>query len=221
MSRGRPGMYVKQITGRDEKLLAELSRVGMASAEQARRFCGLNRDRLERLQNSKYIEIQNHTVRGQNIELLKLANDGRDYCRQNFGATQFPIAQLNHAEHDVKLAEMYFSLPSSVQETWSHEQLIVRDLYERDPGLRGHLETCIDATVTISRDMFEQLRESDNFRNFDSNIPIEENHYSDSASFGGDITIAIEAIGSSYTGALMDMKADIAADYGCSGMYAL
>lgn len=219
MARGRPSIYVKQMTHRDDKLLAQLSRVGMASAEQAHRFCQLNHARLEKLENSGYIQIQSHTVRGQNIEIIKLANQGKDHCRQNLGTTHFPIAQLNHAEHDVKLAEMYFSLPSSVQETWRHEQLIVNDLYDRDPGLRGNLETCVDATVTISHDMFEQLCESAYFRNFAPDVPsIEENY---SASGGMEITIAIESIGTSYTNELMDMKADIAVECGCSGMYAL
>lgn len=209
--KGRPSIFIKQMTYRDNALLAELSRVGMASAEQAHRFCQINHARLLRLENSKYLELKNITVRGQNIEVIRLGTQGREFSRQNFGTTHFPISQLNHAEHDIKLAEMYFSLPAQVQETWKHEQLIVRDIHEHDPERRGKLKTCVDAKVTIASHMRKQLIESPYFREFEQVAPQEENLT--------DIEIAIEAIGSSYTDALMDMKAEVAVSCGCSGMY--
>lgn len=150
MARGRSSKYVKKITHREEKLFKQLSRTGLTDRTQAKIYCNLNPERLQKLENSGYIKLSNHGVGGQNTQIIMLDSKGKSYCRENFGTNSFAAAQTNHLTHDLRLSNTYYSLPPEVQETWQHEREIIQEIYENHPEVKGELKTCIDAKVTVN-----------------------------------------------------------------------
>lgn len=149
MARGRESKYIKKITSREEKLFKQLARTGLTDRSQAKIFCNLNPDRLQKLQNSGYIKLENHSVLGQNTQIIRLDTKGVSYCKDELNIQSLAYAQSNHLEHDLKLSMAYYSLKEEVQETWKHEREIIREIYERHPEMAGQLSTCIDASVVV------------------------------------------------------------------------
>jgi len=151
MARGRNSIYVKKLTGRDVTLLKGLARTGIASQSQAGDFCGLNSERLQKLENSKYIKLRNLTVNGQNTQIIQLDKGGKDYCRNELSFESFAAAQTNHLDHDLKLSFTYYSLNPEIRETWEHERDIILEIYEKYPEIQtnNQLRTCIDARITL------------------------------------------------------------------------
>ena len=130
MARGRKSKYIKKITNREVKLFKQLARTGLTDRAQAKIFCNLNPDRLEKLENSGYISRANHCVDGENTEIIRLASKGKRYCKEELSIDSFAYAQTNHLNHDLKLSMAYYSLPNEVQETWVHERDIVKKIYQ-------------------------------------------------------------------------------------------
>ena len=151
----RKSTKVKVLTSRDTNILKQLSKTGLSNAQQAKKYCDLSKERLEKLEKSGYIKNTVHIVRGQNTLIIQLDNAGREWCRQEIGTKSFCVAQTNHLDHDLKLTEVYYNLPSSVQPTWRHEGELIQDIYERNPSLmdNGGLKTCVDATVQINNEI--------------------------------------------------------------------
>lgn len=151
MARGKESQYVKKITGREVKLFKQLARTGLTDRAQAKIFCYLNSDRLQKLEKSGYLKTSAHGVAGQNNLIIQLGKEGKSYCRNELNINSFATAQSNHLEHDLKLSLTYYSLPEKIQETWEHEKEILNDIYDKNTFLeRGKLKTCIDARVTIN-----------------------------------------------------------------------
>ncbi|MCC5911844.1 MAG: hypothetical protein JJT76_15600 [Clostridiaceae bacterium] len=149
MARGRKSKYVKVITNREEKLFKQLARTGLSDRVQAKLFCNLNTERLKKLENSGYIKLSNHAVKGENTEIIQLANKGKAYCTENLNINSFAAAQTNHLTHDLRLSATYYALPEKQQETWKHEREIIKEIYEKHPDMKGKLTTCIDAKITV------------------------------------------------------------------------
>ncbi len=183
MARGRQSTKIKVITGRDRDLIKQLSKTGVCNSRQAKDYCGVSNDRLNKLEKSGYIKTSNHIVRGENNRIIQLDKAGKEYCRQEFGVTNLCVAQTNHLEHDIKLTEVYYKLDKEIQETWRHERELILDYYEKFPEKEKTLETCIDATIEIN----------------------------------GEI-IAIESVGHSYSGEIIEIKQEIAISLGCARM---
>ncbi|MGL6184384.1 MAG: hypothetical protein ACRC1T_03280 [Clostridium chrysemydis] len=183
MARGRKTSTVKVITGRDSSLFKQLSKTGLCNSNQAKEYCGLSNDRLNKLEKSGYIKTSEHIVRGEVNRIIQLNNAGKDYCRQEFGTNSYCVAQTNHLAHDLKLTECYYKLNDSIQDTWRHEGDLIKDYYIKFPEEEGKLSTCIDATIEID----------------------------------GEI-IAIESVGDSYTGSVIELKQEISQALGCSRM---
>lgn len=181
MARGRKSTKVKVLTHRDKKLLTQLSRTGIANMQQAKEYCLLNPDRIDKLEKSGYIKTSNHIIRGENNKIIQIDKGGKEYCRQEEGIFSFCQAQTNHLNHDLKLTEVYYNLEKEIQETWRHERDLIQEIYEKFPEKEGQLKTCIDATVELN----------------------------------GEI-VAIESMGDSYTGEIMEMKENVANLLGCS-----
>jgi len=151
MARGRKSKYVKKITGREVKLFKQLARTGLTDKTQAKIFCNIGHDRLQKLENSGYLQLSKHGVAGQNTLIVRLDHKGKAYCRDELNINSFGSAQTNHLEHDLRLSLAYYSLPEEIQETWEHEREIINDIYDRNTLLeKGDLKTCIDARVTIN-----------------------------------------------------------------------
>lgn len=150
MPRGRKSSHVKVITGRDLKLLKQLSRTGIAATDQAELYCGLSESRLLKLEKSGYIKSENFVVEGVNTKVIQLNNAGKDYCKGNFNTNSFCQAQTNHLTHDLRLTEVYYSLDPDIQNTWQHERELINEIYENHPEMKGNLKNCVDARVEIN-----------------------------------------------------------------------
>lgn len=153
MARGRKPTRVKVITGRDKDLMQQLSKTGLCNSSQAKEYCGVSMDRLKKLEKSGYIKTSEHIVRGESNLIVQLDKGGKEYCRQEFGITNFCAAQTNHLEHDIKLTEVYYKLDSDVQDTWKHERELIDRYYEMYPERVGELKTCVDAAIEVNGEM--------------------------------------------------------------------
>lgn len=151
MARGRKSEHIKTLTGRDTTLLRQLDRTGLAAHDQAKYYCGISSDRLNKLEKSGYIKTNNMTVNGTNTRLIQLDKEGRKFCRENYGTKYSYHAQLNHATHDLKLTEAYYNLPKEIQDTWKNESELINQIYSTNPDMKlnGNLKTCVDATVVV------------------------------------------------------------------------
>ncbi|MBB6625577.1 hypothetical protein H7E67_19440 [Clostridium gasigenes] len=145
MARG--SQKIKVITGRDNELLKQLSKTGLCNSRQASEYAGVSLERLGKLEKSGYIRLSEHVVRGESCLIARLNNDGKEYCRQEFGTTMFPSAQSNHLEHDVKLTEVYYKLDHDIKDTWKHENELIKEYKELYPD--QELKTFIDATIEV------------------------------------------------------------------------
>lgn len=150
MARGRKSSIVKALTGRDLKLLIQLSKTGISGHDQAKIYCNLSIERLEKLEKSGYIKTSNHAVEGVNTKIIQLDKAGKQYCKENFNIRSFCQAQTNHLTHDLRLTEIYYSLDLEVQSTWQHEVDLMSEIYEKHPEMKGNLENCVDARVQVN-----------------------------------------------------------------------
>ncbi len=146
----RKSKYIKKITTKDTKLLKQLSRSGISTNSQVVKHLGLSKDRLVRLENSGFIKSKNVSVEGVSRKIYSLDTQGKEHCKTSLGVERFAIAQSNHYAHDLKLTEMYYSLPEDVQETWKSENQLVKEIKNKYPDV--NLKTCLDATVEWNGD---------------------------------------------------------------------
>lgn len=153
MARGRKSTKIKVVTGRDKELLKQLSKTGLCNLKQALEHCGLNKERLNKLEKSGYIKMSSHIVRGENNIIIQLDKAGKGYCREEFGTKSFCSAQKNHLQHDLKLTEIYYKLDESIRHTWTHEGELIKEYYERFPNQEGKLISCIDARIEINGEL--------------------------------------------------------------------
>lgn len=137
--------YIKKITTKDTKLLKQLSRSGISTNSQVNKYVGLSQSRLNQLENSGFLKSKNVSVEGVSRKIYSLDTQGKEYCKTNLGVERFAIAQSNHYSHDIKLTEMYYTLPEEVQETWKAENQLVKEIKNNFPDVK--LKTCLDATV--------------------------------------------------------------------------
>jgi hypothetical protein len=150
MARGRKSSIVKTLTGRDTKLLIQLSKTGISAHDQAKLYCNLSIERLEKLEKSGYIKTSNHAVVGVNTKIIQLDKQGKQYCKENFDIRSFCQAQTNHLTHDLRLTEVYYTLEPEVQSTWQHEVDLINEIYEEHPNMKGNLENCVDARIKVN-----------------------------------------------------------------------
>lgn len=151
MARGRKTQYVKKITSRDVKLFKQISRTGLADRTQAKDFCNINPNRIDKLEKSGYIKTKSLSVNGQNTQIIQLDKVGKKFCKDELDIKSFAVAQTNHVSHDLKLSLVYYSLPGKIQDTWQHERDIIKEIYENHPEIPEHkqLNTCIDAKIIL------------------------------------------------------------------------
>ena len=218
MARGRKNTYIRTHTSRDMKLLDQLARTGVCTEQQALKYCKLTTDRLSRLKNSDYIKVENKILNGQSVPIVKLSDFGQKWYRENFKVISYPHIQDGQLPHDLKHTEMYYRLiPDEAKHSWINENIVIQNIYARDPSKRGHLTTCVDAVVRVPISYFRTLQSSKNFRTFGDRDDYERI----SSTNGGYVDIAVESRGSSYTDEIMEEKYEIAEEYGCSGMLAI
>lgn len=143
--------YIRKITLRDEKLLLQLARTGIASVEQAETYCDVKIKRLKRLERSKYVKLTTITNSGKETTLIQLEKRGKAFVQEKLMHDHsLAKAQIDHVDHDLKLTEAYYRLPERYQETFKCEHQLVKEIYKERPYLTNQLETCIDATVEVN-----------------------------------------------------------------------
>ena len=178
----RRSKYVKRITHREVRLFNQLSKTGITDISQMDEFYNINKNRLEKLENSNYIFSRNAFVGGRVTRVCKLGSAGKKFCKETLGIKHLNASQSNHMEHDLKLTYVYNNLSPEIQKTWESEAEIIADIKEKNKTIpdeyqnsKGGLKNCVDARVTVN------------------------GH-----------TVAIEVVGSSYRQSDIEVKKDIA-----------
>src|SRR6056297_1358522 len=178
----RKSKYVKRITNEEVRLFNQLSKTGITDRAQMDQFYNINKDRLEKLENSNYIFSRNAFVGGRITQVYKLGSAGKKFCKETLGIRHLNTSQSNHMEHDLRLTYIFNNLSPEIQKTWESEAEIIADIKEKNKTIpdeyqnsRGGLKNCIDSRVTVN------------------------SH-----------TVAIEVVGSSYRPGDIDIKEDIA-----------
>src|SRR6056297_2441307 len=178
----RRSRYVKRITNEEVRLFNQLSKTGITDRAQMDEFYKINKNRLDKLENSNYIFSRNAFVDGRITKIYKLGSSGKKFCKETLGIKHLNTSQSNHMEHDLKLTYVYNNLSPEIQKTWESEAEIIADIKEKNKTIpdeyqnsRGGLKNCIDARVTVN------------------------SH-----------TVAIEVVGSSYRKSNIEIKEDIA-----------
>jgi len=148
MAKGH-SLYIKKITGREEKLFSQLANTGISESGLAKEYCNLKEVRLRKLERSGFIKLSKETLSGKAVTVIQLGRKGKEYIKDNFlHEGKLAVAQKNHLEHDLKLTRLYYELPETVRATWVNEQELVKEIYQNNKNLkRGELKTCLDATV--------------------------------------------------------------------------
>lgn len=111
---------ITTIYPRDRKALSALSRCGYINREQLSQF--LRNKRIESYCKDGLIEKSIYSQPGSKAndqEVYRLTSKGRDFCRRELSMTRLYSAQ--NPAHDLALADRYFSLSESEQETWQTE----------------------------------------------------------------------------------------------------
>lgn len=150
MAKGRKSSKIKVITGRDSKLLYQLSKTGITATDQANFYCGISDERIKKLESSGYIKTSNYVINGRTNKIITLDKQGKEYCREKFNTKSFCQAQTNHLTHDLRLTEMYYRFDTEIQETWTHERDLIKEIYERYPEMKGQLKNCVDARIEVN-----------------------------------------------------------------------
>ena len=178
----RRSRYVKRITNEEVRLFNQLSKTGITDRAQMDEFYKINKDRLDKLENSNYIFSRNAFVGGRVTRVYKLGSSGKKFCKETLGIKHLNTSQSNHMEHDLKLTYIFNNLSPEIQKTWESEAEIIADIKEKNKTIpneyqnsRGGLKNCIDARVAVN------------------------GH-----------TVAIEVVGSSYRPSDIEVKEDIA-----------
>ena len=180
----RRSRYVKRVTNEEARLFEQLSKTGITDRAQMDQFYNINKDRLEKLENSNYIFSRNAFVGGRITQVYKLGSAGKKFCKETLGIRHLNTSQSNHMEHDLRLTYIFNNLSPEIQKTWESEAEIIADIKEKNKTIpdeyqnsRGGLKNCIDARVAVN------------------------GH-----------TVAIEVVGSSYRKSDIEVKKDIAAN---------
>ena len=178
----RRSRYVKRITNEEVRLFNQLSKTGITDRAQMDEFYKINKNRLDKLENSNYIFSRNAFVDGRITKIYKLGSSGKKFCKETLGIKHLNTSQSNHMEHDLKLTYVYNNLSPEIQKTWESEAEIIADIKEKNKAIpdeyqnsKGGLKNCVDARVTVN------------------------GH-----------TVAIEVVGSSYRQSDIEVKKDIA-----------
>ena len=138
MSRKGHSLYIKKITGKEAKLLTQLAKTGIATQEQAQKYCNIKPVRLRKMERSKYVKLTEKTVEGKQETIIQLSKIGKQYIRDNFlYEGELAHAQIDHLEHDLKLTEKYYNLPEEHKKTFINERDLVKEIYTKKPYLRG------------------------------------------------------------------------------------
>lgn len=148
MAKGRKSTKVKSINTRDSNLLKQLANTGMCTIEQAKTFCNIGKDRLQKLEKSGYIKLEKTSPVGGNlIEVVRMDNKGRAYCENKIGVDYFYKSNLSQVKHDLKLTEAYYQIQRDYPgATWKNETQVSHE--NKNYLIDG--KDCVDAVVVCA-----------------------------------------------------------------------
>ena len=189
MRNGRPGArkHVRVLTGRDQAAIKAIGKVGVAAREQLRNYCDLTDDRLAKLCHSGYLQSRPEQVRGVGIvQVYQLGRRGEMWLEKECGWNYIRHSHAAEIQHDLKLTSIYFKCSPQLRDYWQSDKEAVYSLQLRAIAGRNNMP---DAVIVIPSDVAKTM-----------NLDCQNDCY----------TIAVEAIGSSYTQELINAKMEFA-----------
>ena len=191
--KSRPGArtHIRTLTGRDQAAIKAIGRVGISSKEQLMTNCNLTHERLTKLCKSNYLESHADFVHEHGfITTYKLGKEADRWLRNEQAWDYVRYSKSSEIEHDVKLARMYFDVPEQLKGYWvpdKHARQLL-DLGDA-PGRNSMPDAVLLVPVAFAKQHFK----------FTETISNTEYY-----------TIAIEAVGRSYSQQLIEEKATFA-----------
>lgn len=189
MTKRRPGARkrVRVLTGRDQAAIKAIGKVGVAAKEQLNNYCGLTDDRLNKLCNSGYLQSRPEPVRGLGtVQVYTLGRQGELWLERDCGWTSIRHSHAAEIQHDLKLTSLYFNCSAPLREFWQSDKEAIYSLNLKAKAGRQNMP---DAVIVVPSDVAKEMQ-------FHCR--------------GEVYTIAVEAIGSSYTATTINAKLEFA-----------
>lgn len=126
--------YIKNFYNRDRLALTSISRCGHCTTDHLKTF--IADKRITNYVRDKLVtkEVLNKN-NGEQIEGYKLTAKGREFIEKEWGIKNNYIAQS--VNHDVGIANKYFSLTQEERESWKTESELKLEFHERVDELRA------------------------------------------------------------------------------------
>lgn len=120
--------YIKNFYNRDRLALTSLSKCGHCSGEQLKEFIA-NKRITNYVRDELVVREVLNKNNGEQIEGYKLTAKGRAFIEKEWGIKNHYIAQS--INHDLGIANKYFSLTEQERESWKTETELKLDFHER------------------------------------------------------------------------------------------
>ena len=205
--RGSQSEFINQHFRNDMKMYLGLAKVGISTLGQLFKYCGVNRVRARRHENSDYIKIRKIWVLGYVREVVILTEKGKNFCRVELGIKSFPLHNITHVSHDIGQAEGFYQFSQEQQKNYIHESAILTEHLEIER------KTCIDGMVLMQLDQLWVMRE--NLINIQ--LLVKESCI-DNLPGETIVMIAVETIGRSYSSKMIYAKMETAAQLKCTAI---
>lgn len=189
--KARPGArkHIKVVTGRDQTAIEAIARVGVVEKSQLMSYCGLTTDRLNKLVHSGYLKSRSEYVSKLGAVTVYELDKKAEHFLEQRGFNYIKHSRYAEVRHDLKLAKLYFECPKHLRDYWYCDKEAADVLNLK--GIAGR-ENFPDAVIILPKDIAQEM-----------------NHFCQ----GDYYTIAIEAIGHSYSSSLLEAKADFASQH--------
>lgn len=178
--------HVRVLTGRDVAALKALGRLGVAIKQQLMTHCSLTAERLAKLCHSKYLAGTSQLVAGAGlVTVYRLASKGEDWLRDQ----DFTFIKHSHPlelNHDLKVSQFYFGLPAYWRDYWYPDKAAQQLLSLTNTAGRQNFP---DAILVVPRAQVPNATQREDVAYY---------------------TVAIEAIGQSYSPKLIAAKREYA-----------
>lgn len=187
--------YIERFTLKDLQVLYGLSRVGHFSPDQIKEL-GITDRRTKNMVKDKLMEVKTYRHKSQEYEAYKLTERGYKFLLENIRGELRDKLDLGETDryssssirHDLALADKYLKLSWEEQQTWRTESMS-----------RDQFNEYLDKLQEDKQwELYYKLQ--DQYR--DREITMPDGVYTSSS---GEV-VAVEVIGSKYTGAMIESK---------------
>ncbi|MBI1829270.1 MAG: hypothetical protein HYR87_07350 [Thaumarchaeota archaeon] len=181
---------IRVITGRDKAAIEAIARIGVVMKSQLMTHCNLTNDRLNKLCHSGYLKSRSEYVaKLGTVTVYELDKQGERFLQQQ-GWDHVKHPHYAEIRHDLKLADMYFRCPKHLRDFWYCDKEAAQMLKLK--GTAGR-ENFPDAVIIVPKDIAAEKM----------NRTCESDYY----------TIAVEAVGHSYSSNLLAAKLEYASQH--------